>query len=408
MVKLFYQDAHITTFEAKVTSCVQQTDGRYRIVLDQTAFFPEEGGQGADAGTITVWEMTTQHAQETPQVMGTAACSVFEVLDVQIKDDIIFHVLEAPLTPGTCVVGQVDWAQRFDYMQQHSGEHILSGLVHARYGYDNVGFHLGKEEVTLDFNGSLSLSQLRELELMANRIIWKDLPVKVSFPTSEVLADLAYRSKLELKKDVRIVEIPDVDVCACCAPHVDTTGQIGLLKVTGLQSHRGGVRINILCGERAFVSFTAHQDSVTGISQQLSVKQEKVTEGVQHLKEENLKQRERINQLQAQLLQAQTALLPSPQEQSHVVLFTGELDNIALRNTVNSLCEKYTGYCCLFSGDDERGYRFIIGSATLDCRVAASLLREQLQAKGGGTAPMVQGSTTAKQDRIRTVLAQFN
>ena len=382
MIKLFYQDTHMTTFEARVTDCSVQADGLCRIVLDQTAFFPEEGGQSADAGTLDGQK----------------------VLDVQIQDNIIYHIIDTPLDVGSIVTGEVDWTQRFDYMQQHSGEHILSGLIHKHFGYDNVGFHLGQEEVTMDFNGSLSMTHLRDLETEANRIIWKNLPVIATFPSKEHLEQLDYRSKLELSEDIRIVEIPGVDLCACCAPHVDHTGQIGLLKVTGLQSHRGGVRINILCGERALRYVTIHQDSVTNISQQLSVKQELVAEGVQHLKEENLKLRERLNLLQAQLLEASTALLPSPDKQKHVILFTGDLDNIALRNTVNSLCEKYEGYCCLFSGSEENGYRFIIGSASLDCRTAAALLREQLQAKGGGTAPMVQGSITAAKSDIQAVL----
>ncbi|MBQ8232674.1 MAG: alanyl-tRNA editing protein, partial [Lachnospiraceae bacterium] len=294
--------------------------------------------------------------------------------------------------------------QRFDYMQQHSGEHIVSGLVHARFGYDNVGFHLGKEEVTLDFNGSLTPEQMREIELAANQVIWQNLPVNVSFPAKEVLDAMDYRSKIELTGDVRIVEIPGVDICACCAPHVETTGQIGILKVTGLQSHRGGVRVNILCGERALREFSMHQDSVAAISALLSAKQEAVADAVVRLKDEALRLKERANELQADLLSMQTALLPSPDEQDNVVLFTGELDNIALRNTVNSLCEKYKGYCCVFSGSDVEGYRFIIGSGSLDCRKAAAMLREQFAAKGGGTAPMVQGSVKASQQSLHCAL----
>ena len=306
------------------------------------------------------------------------------------------------------VQGHVDWAQRFDYMQQHSGEHIVSGLVHARFGYDNVGFHLGKEEVTLDFNGSLTWEQVRDIELDANRAIWQNLPIHVSFPPKDILDKMDYRSKIELSGDVRIVEIPGIDTCACCAPHVETTGQIGILKVTGLQSHRGGVRVNILCGERALKEFSMHQDSVSSISALLSAKQEAVADAVVRLKEESVRQKERANELQADLLSMQTALLPSPKEQDNVVLFTGELDNIALRNTVNSLCEKYKGYCCVFSGSDGDGYRFIIGSAGLDCRKAASLLREQFGAKGGGTAPMVQGSVAASQESLRGTLQGLN
>ncbi len=385
MKKLFYEDIHIVDFEAIVVDCVADKSF-YRVRLDQTAFFPEEGGQGADHGTL----------------------AGMSVQDVQIVQGIIWHFMEQPLMVGSVVTGHVDWEQRFDYMQQHSGEHIVSGLVHRRYGYDNVGFHLGKEEVTLDFNGSLTLSQLREIEAEANKIIWQDLPVLVSYPSKEKLEQIEYRSKLELTEDVRIVEIPGVDTCACCAPHVDTTGQIGVLKVTGVQSHRGGIRVTILCGARAVKEFTMHQDSVTAISTLLSAKQNGVADAVLHLKEENLRMKERANELQARLLALQVDTLPSPNAQNSVILFTGELDTIALRNTVNSLCERYSGYCYIFSGDDRKGYRYIIGSASLDCRQAATILRETFGAKGGGTAPMVQGSIVAVAEDIRSTLGMSN
>lgn len=381
MEKLFYQDTHITQFTARVTDCIEYPDG-YAVVLDRTAFFPEEGGQGADTGIIN----------DSP------------VLDVQIKDDIIYHIMKKPMTPGSTVVGAVDWEQRFDYMQQHSGEHILSGLIHTTFGYNNVGFHLGKEEVTMDFDGVLTWEQVKDLEFKANRIIWQNLPILTTFPDPSALRTMEYRSKLDLAENVRIVEIPGVDLCACCAPHVDTTGQIGLLKVTGLQNHRGGVRLTIQCGKRALAFVDAHQESVTSISQLLSVKQEAVYEGVIRVQEEALQYKLRINELQAQLLELKTRLLPSPDLQPNVVLFTGELDNLALRNTVNSLCEKYSGYCAAFSGNDQDGYRFIIGSTALDCREVLKTLKEGLQAKGGGSALMVQGNVAASEEAIRSVL----
>ena len=378
MEKLFYQDTHMIDFEASVLECIQEADGRFRILLDRTAFFPEEGGQGADSGTL----------------------GDLKILDVQIKKDLIYHYVAKPLKEGSQVKGHVDWAQRFDYMQQHTGEHIISGLVHSEYGYDNVGFHLGAEEVTLDFNGTLHLEQMREIERAANRVIWRNLPVLASFPPSEVLAKLEYRSKLALTENVRIVEIPGVDVCACCAPHVESTGQIGMIKVVNIQSHRGGVRVNILCGERALSDYSLRQDSVGAISVLLSAKQDKVTEAVKRLKEEGLQAKERANDLQAKLLALQVDALPSPEYSPNAVLFTGELDAIAVRNTVNGLCARYLGYCAVFSGDEASGYRYIVGSASSDCREIARLLRERFGAKGGGSAPMVQGSIRAAKDEI--------
>lgn len=381
--KLFYEDVRMVEFLGKVMECVEEGPGWYRVALDRTAFFPEEGGQAADRGTL-----------------GDA-----KVLDVQIEGDVIWHVTDKALEAGTVAQGRVDWEQRFDFMQQHSGEHIVSGLVHGKYGFDNVGFHLGLTEVTLDFNGALSLEQLRQIEREANEAVWKDLPVKVSFPEKAALDALEYRSKLELTKDVRIVEIPGVDVCACCAPHVERTGQIGLIKVTGVQSHRGGVRVNILCGARALADYSLRQNSVAEISVMLSARQDAVSDAVSRLKEENLKQKERCNSLQARVLTLEMDALPSPLETENVILFVGGLDTIAMRNAVNGLCEKYTGYCGIFAGATGNGYRFIVGSSSKDCRLLAASIREMPGGKCGGSAPMIQGSVNAPEEMLRQLFA---
>ena len=240
MKKLYYEDVHMTEFEATVTECIYDEKKKiYKVVLDRTAFFPEEGGQVADTGTLTF------------ACNNSSAFCTLPLLDAHIKNDIIYHYVEQEIPVGTTVRGCVDWCRRFDFMQQHSGEHIISGLVNKYYGYDNVGFHLGLQEVTLDFNGVLTLEQLREMEEKANEAVWKNLPVIITYPSSEELLSMEYRSKLDLTENVRIVTIPGYDVCACCAPHVDTTGQIGIIKITNVQSHRGGVRVNILCGNRA-------------------------------------------------------------------------------------------------------------------------------------------------------------
>ncbi len=381
MEKIFYTDPQIVDFTAHVTECVSAENGLYRVTLDRTAFFPEEGGQGPDRGLLA----------------GAA------VKDVQIQKDVIYHYVEIPFDEGMQVLGHVDWQKRFDYMQQHSGEHVLSGLFHKHYGLENVGFHLGDEEVTMDISGPLTGEQLSEIEQLANEIVWLDLPVKAYFPTPGELAALSYRSKLSLTENVRIVEIVGADRCACCAPHVSRTGQIGMIKIVNAQSHRGGMRLNILCGERAYRAFDRDRDSICALSALLSVKQEAVVDGVKRLQEESLRARLRANALQAKLLALQCEALPAPELVQNVVLFTGELDTIAVRNAVNELCIKYQGYCCIFSGE-EGSYRYVIGSAGRDCREAAALLRSNLQAKGGGSAPMVQGSITASEDDIRALL----
>ncbi len=377
---LYYEDLHLTDFEARVVSCARdEKSGKYQVILDQTAFFPEQGGQSADRGSL----------------------NGIPVLDARIKDGVIRHILDAPVPEGVCVSCHVDWDRRFDFMQQHTGEHIISGLVHRHFQYDNVGFHLSDGEVTLDFNGELSLTQLREIEAEANENLWKALPVRISFPSPEELARKEYRSKKELSGEIRIVEIPGVDSCACCAPHVENTAQIGLIKITGVQSHRGGVRVNILCGGRAVRDYTVKQDSVAHISARLSARQEDVAEAVGRLTEELGAKKERINGLQRELLQMQMNSLPSPEETDSVTLFVAELDNIAIRNAVNELTAKYRGYCSIFAGDDLSGYRFITGSTAGNCLAAAERMRGELGAKCGGSAPMIQGSLKVPRAKIQ-------
>ena len=384
MRKLFYENIKLTNFTATVVSCEATEDGKqYRILLDATAFFPEEGGQSADKGSI----------HDLP------------VLDVQIKNDLIYHYLEQPLDPDTTVTGHVDWEQRFDFMQQHSGEHIVSGLVHNRFGYNNVGFHLSNNEVTLDFDGELTPEQLREIELQANEIIYQNLPVEISYPSKDELATLSYRSKIEIEGQVRIVTIPGVDVCACCAPHVTRTGEIGIIKITSCQSHRGGVRLTILCGKRALADYNKKQDSVTAVSVALSARQDLIADAVRKVKEDMSRQQERINNLQAQLLELNVSTLPAPSECENAILFVDKMDTIAIRNTVNTLVERYCGYCGVFSGDEINGYTFIVGSKTKDCKELAQTFRQELGAKCGGNTPMIQGSVTANKENITACLS---
>lgn len=387
MEKLFYQNTHILDFKATVTECLPEEKGNgYLVVLDKTAFFPEEGGQLADTGTL--------NGQP--------------VLDVRIKKDMIYHLMKEPFETGQAVIGHVDWDRRFDFMQQHSGEHIISGLLHRHYGFNNVGFHLGLTEVTLDFDGNISMDLLREIEKEANDIVWKNLPVYATFPAKEKLEVMEYRSKIEIEGDVRIVEIPGVDTCACCAPHVEKTGEIGMIKITGVQSHRGGVRINILCGARALADYTVKQETSSAISALLSAKPELLVEAVKKIQEDSMKLKVSANQLANQLLQMQIAALPTADICPHPLLFVELSNTVAIRNTVNDLTAQYPGYCSIFTGDDEKGYSFIIGSSTRDCREVAAALREAFQAKGGGTAPMVQGSVFTNRKELEAFFQRYN
>lgn len=377
--KLFYKDTKLVDFTAVVAQChADEKKKGYWIILDRTAFFPEEGGQSADKGTL----------------------NGLDILDVQIKKDVIQHLVESPLAVGDTVEGHVDYERRFDFMQQHSGEHIISGLLHTHYGFTNVGFHLSEREVTLDMNGVISLEQLRDIERKANEIIWKNLPVNATFPSKEVLSGMQYRSKIEIEGDVRIVEIPGVDTCACCAPHVASTGEIGIIKILRVQSHRGGVRITIACGGRALADYSAKIHICDEAGTKLSVPEEKILSALDKLQNDFASLKYTANELTGQLLAEQVKTLPSPEASANALLFVALNNNLAIRNTVNALTERYLGYCGIFAGNDENGYTYIIGSKTKDCREMATRLREALGAKGGGTAPMIQGNVQATAEAI--------
>ena len=383
-VRLYDQDAYATKFEAEVLACeeVEKKEKKvYQVWLDQTLFFPEEGGQSPDMGTI----------------------DGIKVLDVQIKDEVITHTLAAPLAVGTTVKGVVDWKHRFYNMQQHSGEHIFSGIVHNRFGYDNVGFHLSDSIVTMDFNGVITAEDIEEIETEVNQAIIENIPVEVSYPTKEELKVLEYRSKIEIEGQVRIVTIPGYDVCACCAPHVRRTGEIGMLKVMNVQSYKGGVRISILCGFRALEAFRQKADIITELMAQFSTNQEALVENVTKLKNTNQTMKNQLASAKQVLMEYKVAAIPEDSE--NAILFESDLDTPVVRNVVNGLVEQFTGICAVFVGNDESGYQFIIGSKNKDCRQIAAALREKLSARGGGSDKMIQGSIAAKQLQIEECLA---
>lgn len=385
-LKLYDTDAYASDFTACVAACRElspsagSTHPLYDIVLDRTLFFPEEGGQHADTGTLN----------SSP------------VLDVQLHDDIIHHTMEAPLAVGTTVRGCIDFDMRYSKMQQHSGEHIMSGLIHTHFGYDNTGFHLGEKNVTLDFNGFLNGEQLSFIEALANEAIYKNLEITAGYPSRDELSALTYRSKIEINGPVRIVTIPGYDICACCAPHVKRTGEIGMIKIVDAIRYKGGIRISILCGSRALADYRSLRQQTEAISSLLSAKQEALTAAVQRLKDDNYA-------LKGQLLTLQTALIEQkaasvPEHTGNLFLFEASLDNTAHKNYVNLLTPKCTGICAVFVGSDTTGYRYIIASRTQDVRPLNEQLKTQLQAKGGGSAEMVQGSLNASKEQLVSLL----
>lgn len=377
--KLYYLDSHMFEFEAEVLECRELERG-WGIILDRTAFFPEGGGQPADTGVI----------------------GGVSVTDVQERGGEIIHYSSAPVALGrySC---RIDREQRLRRMQNHSGEHIVSGLVHNLvhniYGYENVGFHMSAECMTIDFSGELDWAQLMDIERRANEAVRADLPVRTWFPKPDELARLSYRSKLELTEDVRIVEIGDIDRCACCAPHVAHTGEIGVIKIFTCERHRGGVRVTLLCGMDALDDYRRRQDSAAEISQLLSVPRGEIAPAVRRVLDEQARLKERLAETSRELVTARAAAQSFTD--GNICVFDSTLDDIALRELVNLLMEKCTGFAAAFSGSDEAGYKYIIGSRHIDLRKAARDINSAIGGRGGGRPEMIQGSTSETKEMIQ-------
>lgn len=376
--KLFYQDSHRSTFTAIVQE-VRPSGNGYEIILDRTAFFPEGGGQSSDTGSL----------------------GGVSVSDVQEIDGKIIHYTDGPLVEGTEVEGCIDWTERFSKMQQHTGEHIVSGLIHKIYGYHNVGFHLGTDSVTLDFNGVVPKEKLHEIEQLANEAVAKNLPVQVLYPTDEELSKISYRSKIEIEGQVRIVVIDGYDVCACCAPHVKQTGEIGLIKLVGMQNYKGGVRISMLCGFRALEDYYQKEKNNREIAVMLSAKEYETAVEVERLQEELAMKKAKIAELEQKFLEQKVETLDVSGE---IVCLFEETDPVMTREMVNLLLKKGAKMAAIFSGNEREGYRYVLGSRSLDVRKNGKLLNEAFHGRGGGKPEMVQGTVQGKREEIEAFL----
>lgn len=376
--KLFYQDSHRSTFTAIVQE-VRPSGNGYEIILDRTAFFPEGGGQSSDTGSL----------------------GGVSVSDVQEIDGKIIHYTDGPLVEGTEVEGCIDWTERFSKMQQHTGEHIVSGLIHKIYGYHNVGFHLGTDSVTLDFNGVVPKEKLHEIEQLANEAVAKNLPVQVLYPTDEELSKISYRSKIEIEGQVRIVVIDGYDVCACCAPHVKQTGEIGLIKLVGMQNYKGGVRISMLCGFRALEDYYQKEKNNREIAVMLSAKEYETAVEVERLQEELAMKKAKIAELEQKFLEQKVETLDVFGE---IVCLFEETDPVMTREMVNLLLKKGAKMAAVFSGNEREGYRYVLGSRSLDVRKNGKLLNEAFHGRGGGKPEMVQGTVQGKREEIEAFL----
>lgn len=376
--ELYDLNPYTEEFDAQVVSCNLNNDV-YEIVLDRTAFYPEGGGQPADRGTL-----------------GTV-----NVLDVQEKAETIIHYCDAPLAEGTQVHGAIDWNRRFDLMQNHSGEHIVSGLIHQLYGYENVGFHMG-DVIQIDFNGPLNEEQLKDIETRANRIVMNNEEIIALFPDEEELKTLEFRSKKELKGVVRIIEIPGADVCACCGTHVKRTGEIGLIKLLGWQKHKKGVRVEMLSGMRALAYVQAAMAENHKVSVALSAKELETSSAVDALIRTSIRKDVRIREVSSMLLDYR--LTEMKEGMKLAADYVDPLDRTVLIRYGNAMAEKAEIAAVLSGSEDHWNYHII--SRTVPLKAKAAVLNAKLNGRGGGSEEMIQGSFNASKEEIDAVLAE--
>lgn len=373
--KLYYSDSHMSEFSATVLS-VTEENGKFAVTLDRTAFFPEGGGQGSDTGFI----------------------GGVRVYDVQIRDGVIYHYTEKPLKEGEQVACAIDFDRRFRNMQNHSGEHIISGIVHRLYGYENVGFHLS-DEMTVDFDGELTRKQLDEIEDLANKAVYENLPVRAYFPKKDELDSLSYRSKKEINEGLRIVEIEGVDVCACCAPHVRLTGEIGVIKILDFFKNKGGVRLFVKCGRDALADYREKYRNILEISNLLSAKQPDASAAVVKLNNQLSAEKEETVALKKRLI-AEMAAGFAPKTDKTAVFEDG-LDIKELQLLADALCSNAGGIRGAFSGKDG-AFSFAICGEETALNTFFIEFKAALTVRGGGRNGIRQGTVSDTREKIES------
>lgn len=372
--KLYYQDPYQTTFTARVLTC-EPSKGGCLVTLDRTAFYPEGGGQPADHG-----------------VLGGVT-----VTDVHEKDGVIFHTCDKVVELGSTVEGSIDWTRRFDHMQQHSGEHILSGLLCSLYDCSNVGFHLGADTVTIDYDRELTWEQVLEAERQANEAIWRDTPAEITFPAPDALAQLDYRSKKELTGQVRIVTFPGADCCACCGTHVRRAGEVGLIKVLSCQKFREGVRLEILCGQRAYRYLSRIYEQDHAVARLLSVKPQDAFAAVERQNAELTAAKLRMTELEDRLFALRAQSLAG---RGDVLLLEPPMRPDGARKLADTAARAAGGLAAVFAGERDSYVYALVHAGGADISPLVKRLNSALSGRGGGRNGFAQGSVQADRSAI--------
>ena len=376
--KLYYEDCHLNVFTAAVTSC-RETEKGFLICLDATAFYPEGGGQACDLGTL-----------------GDA-----RVLDVQESGDQIMHLCDKALPVGEEVTGRIDWERRFDLMQQHTGEHIVSGIIHEMFGCHNVGFHMGADVITIDFDAPIPQEALAQIEKRANQAVFRNLPVQCWYPAPDELPNVTYRTKRALPWPVRIVRIPEYDSCACCGVHVAFTGEIGIIKLFSCVKFHQGVRLEMACGARALDILTRVYEQNRLVSQAFSAKLMETGAAAQRMNEALAAEKSRAIGLERQLFDT---IATGFADRGDVAYFDAALTPAAVRELAERIAQCCGGTAAVFSGSDETGYSVCLVNKTAPVAELGKALIESLSGRGGGKPGFFQGSVRVTRDQIGAFL----
>lgn len=377
--KLYYEDSHMQRFTATVLSCADSPKG-FEVILDATAFYPEGGGQAADTGAL----------------------GGVRVLDTRERGEAVVHLCDGPLTEGSTVEGIIDYALRFPRMQQHSGEHLVSGILFRRYGWQNRGFHMGNDTITVDTEGVVPPEDLASIEAEANAAVWANLPVKTWYPTPEELAAIPYRSKKALEGAVRIVEFPGVDICACCGTHVQATGEIGLIKLLSSVNFHSGSRIEMACGEQALRLLNTAWEQNKQVSQAFSAQIQETGAAARRMNDALAQQKYQIVGLQRQIF---AAIAAGYEGTGNVLHFEEALDSTAVRELADTIASICGGAACVFSGSEEAGYSFCLVTREGDLRTLGREMTKALGGRGGGKPNFQQGRVSAPRAQIEAFFA---
>lgn len=375
---MYYRDDYLKELESQVLSC-EKTDKGYEVILSDTIFYPEGGGQKCDTGFL----------------------DDVRVFDVQEKDDRVIHYCDGELKSGTTVKGKIDWLRRFDNMQNHSGEHVVSGLIHKNFGYENVGFHMG-EDIQIDFNGPLTWAQAMEIEKQANEVIENNIAIREMYPDEDQLKEISYRSKKALKGQVRLVEIPTADMCACCGTHVKTTGEIGIIKILSVEKHKNGSRLQILSGRKCREYLSHIYDEVRTVSETLSAPVTEIGEYVRKLNERNGELLSQLNQFRLNVLLEKIEKLDD--DQYLHLEFVKDYDRNSITRCLDALLRSNKARVAGIINEKGDGYEYMFMSETVRLKDYAGKINEALQGRGGGKDTVIQGLLKGEKEEIENTI----